>query len=235
MNILIKIKHHLDMFFFPFLTCYGFETKFLGINLNLFCKTVVALIWLTSIISLCFLIYELSKRNGEVKEQNKTIIDFTLSFFLITTILFMILILLNSYIIYVFSEANGLTRYSKGLFGLGFFIFFISYCIKMNAYYNPSIKKVDEKEDTTEEKENIKYIYNKDKNLGTLKFFGFLLAFLCLFFIFNFPFFPLIKKWKGYRNFISDFFQLNISTESNKNFGGSYLSLGPTGGGCIII
>ena len=147
----------------------------------------------------------------------------------------MILILLNSYIIYVFSEANGLTRYSKGLFGLGFFIFFISYCIKMNAYYNPSIKKVDEKEDTTEEKENIKYIYNKDKNLGTLIFFWCLLVFLCIFVILNIPYFPLMKIQKKWRNFISDFFQLNIDADSNKNIMGSYLSLPPTGGGCIII
>lgn len=242
MNILIKIKHHLDMFFFPFLTCYGFETKFLGINLNIFFKVVVILIWLTSIISSCFLINELSKRNGEVKEQNKTIktiIDLTLSFFLITTILFMILILVNSYIIYVFSEANKPTQIIKGLFGLGFFIYFIYYCIYMNAYFNPSIKKVEEKkevtEDTTEEEKNIKYIYNKDKNNGTLMFFGFLFAFLCLFFILNIPYFPLMKIGKKYRNFISDFFQLNIGTESNTNITGSYLSLRPPPGGCTII
>lgn len=236
MNIVIKIKHHLDMFFFPFLTCYGFEDfkNIQWINWNKILKGFISIIWVLFFSFLCVLMNQLHKRNGEVKEQNKTtktIVDFGLSFFLITTILFMILILVNSYIIWVFSDTNKPTQIIQGLSVVVFFIFFIYYCKFMNAYYNPSIEKKEE----TEEKENIQYIYNKDKNNGTLIFSGLLLTCLCLFFIFNFPFFPLIKKWKGYRNFISDFFQLNIGSKGNKNIMGSYLSIRPTGGGCTII
>ena len=237
MNIISTTKHHLDMFFFPFLTCYGFETKFLGLTWNFYFKWVVALIWLTSIISLCFLIYELSKRNGEVGEQSKrikTIIDLGVSFFLITTILFMILLVVNCYIIYLFSGANKWTQIFQCLFTFAFFIFFIYYCKFMNAYYNPSIEKVEEKEETTEE-EKSKYIYNKDKNNGTLIFFGCLITVVGIFYmILILPWFPVMNKSKKWKNFISDFFQLNISKESNTNFGGSYLSLLPVGGGCII-
>jgi hypothetical protein len=110
----------------------------------------------------------------------------------------------------------------------------------MNAYYNPSIEKKEE----TEEKENTQYIYNKDKNNGTLIFSGLLIACLCLFFIFNFPYFPIMKIKKKWRNFISDFFQLNIGSKGNKNIMGSYLSIRPTavtggtggtGVGCTLI
>ena len=236
MNIISTTKHYLDMFFFPFLTCYGFEHNWK----NIFCKSFILLIWTVFYSFLFVLIYELLKRkneNYEVGEQNKkkkTVIDLGVSFFLITTIFFMILLVVNCYIIYLFSGVNKATQISQVLFTLVFFIFFIYYCKFMNAYYNPSIEKVEEKNETTDE-EKSKYIYNKDKNNGTLIFFWGLIIVVGIFYmILILPWFPVMNRSKKWKNFISDFFQLNISKESNTNFGGSYLSLLPVGGGCII-
>lgn len=228
MKYLIKLKHYLEILFYPFFNYIGFKLWKVNIGIKFF----IFLIWIFLLSCMFTLINRLNKRkNGEEvsNENNNTgiVIDIGLWGCLFTTFFYVVLNIIYSYIYYHFDN----TRFNLfSLFSIGLFIIFIFYCIYMNQYYNPKTE-YQEKVVENEIKESI-IIYNEEENKGTRNFFIVFLTFLFLFLVLQAILIILLLNniENGFINFLKSIFASNITIEKTSS-GVNYIRKN----GCRIV
>ena len=232
MEYLIKLKHCLEILFYPFFNYIGWEWQWA----NSVIKVIVVLIWIFLIGSICSLINQLYKRKGKVyKENENTSITINIGLWscFFTTFFYLVLNMIYCYIYHYLDETK---FYLFSLFSIGLFIIFIFYCIYMNQYYNPKteteyLEKIQDEVTENEIEEPI-IIYNEEGNKGTKTFFWCFLSFLCLFLVLQTILIILLLKNKKnwFSNFFTSFFASNITIEKTSS-GVNYIRRN----GCRIV
>lgn len=234
MEYLIKLKHYLEILFYPFFNYIGWEWQWANFGIKFF----IFLIWIFLLFCICFLMNRIDKRKNEEEisdENNKTssCINIGLWGCLFTTFFYVVLNIIYSYIYYHFDN----TRFNLfSLFSIGLFIIFIFYCIYMNKYYNPKTEteyreKIQDEVTENEIEESI-IIYNEEENKGTRNFFIVFLTFLCLFLVLQGILIILLLKNKKNPiiDFLTSIFASNITIEKTSS-GVNYIRKN----GCRIV